>query len=150
MAASSPVSKGDLDQQIDGLFRRQDLLYLEGNAHGRPQHAGAAPKDPRSRRTDSGSGSATSPLVTSRASGTTTTTTTASCTCSKDEFASTGDPMARRASRWVLVTMPFWVARRIHRAQIIDAPGECRYVYVRIGRGEESVFNVDGPGFAKS
>ena len=36
----------------------------------------------------------------------------------------------------------------IHRAQIIDAPEDCRYVFVRIGEGE-SVVNVDGPGFSE-
>ena len=41
----------------------------------------------------------------------------------------------------------FFGRKVIHRAQIIDAPEDCRYVFVRIGHGE-SVINVDGPGFA--
>ena len=41
----------------------------------------------------------------------------------------------------------FFGRKVIHRAQIIDAPEDCRYVFVRIGSGE-SVANVDGPGFA--
>lgn len=40
----------------------------------------------------------------------------------------------------------FFGRRAIHRAQIIDAPEDCRYVFVRIGQGE-SVEHVDGPGF---
>ncbi|UXX83209.1 cupin [Roseovarius pelagicus] len=41
----------------------------------------------------------------------------------------------------------FFGRKVIHHAQIIDAPDNCRYVFVRIGSGE-SVVNVDGPGFA--
>jgi len=41
----------------------------------------------------------------------------------------------------------FFGRKAIHRAQIIEADGDCRYVFVRIGSGE-SVVNVDGPGFA--
>lgn len=41
----------------------------------------------------------------------------------------------------------FFGRKVIHSAQIIDAPEDCRYVFVRIGEGE-SVVNVDGPGFA--
>ncbi|ABD56015.1 Cupin 2 protein [Jannaschia sp. CCS1] len=41
----------------------------------------------------------------------------------------------------------FFGRKVIHRAQIIDAPRTCRYVFVRLGEGE-SVVNVDGPGFA--
>lgn len=41
----------------------------------------------------------------------------------------------------------FFGRKVIHRAQIIDAPEDCKYVFVRIGNGE-SVINVDGPGFA--
>lgn len=41
----------------------------------------------------------------------------------------------------------FFGRKVIHRAQIIDAPENCRYVFVRLGEGE-SVENVDGPGFA--
>ena len=36
----------------------------------------------------------------------------------------------------------------IHRAQILEGRENCRYVFVRIGKGE-SVVNVDGPGFAE-
>lgn len=39
--------------------------------------------------------------------------------------------------------------KAIHRAQIIEATEDCRYVFVRIGEGE-SVVNVEGPGFASS
>ncbi|MCG7522515.1 cupin domain-containing protein [Ruegeria sp. Ofav3-42] len=41
----------------------------------------------------------------------------------------------------------FFGRKVIHRAQIIDAPENCRYIFVRLGEGE-SVENVDGPGFA--
>lgn len=41
----------------------------------------------------------------------------------------------------------FFGRKVIHRAQIIDVPEDCRYVFVRIGQGE-SVVNVEGPGFA--
>lgn len=41
----------------------------------------------------------------------------------------------------------FFGRKVIHRAQIIDAPENCRYVFVRIGSGE-SVVIADGPGFA--
>ena len=41
----------------------------------------------------------------------------------------------------------FFGRKVIHRAQIIDAPENCRYVFVRLGEGE-SIENVDGPGFA--
>lgn len=42
----------------------------------------------------------------------------------------------------------FFGRKVIHHAQIIDAPENCRYVFVRLGEGE-SVVNVDGPGFAR-
>ncbi|MBT2132344.1 cupin domain-containing protein [Aliiroseovarius lamellibrachiae] len=41
----------------------------------------------------------------------------------------------------------FFGRKVIHRAQIIDTPENCRYVFVRLGEGE-SVENVAGPGFA--
>ena len=41
----------------------------------------------------------------------------------------------------------FFGRKVIHRAEIIESEGECRYVFVRIGSGE-SVVNVDRPGFA--
>ncbi len=41
----------------------------------------------------------------------------------------------------------FFGRKAIHRAQILESAGECRYVFVRIGQGE-SVVNVDGPGYA--
>lgn len=37
----------------------------------------------------------------------------------------------------------------IHRAQILEDPEDCRYVFVRLGHGE-SVVAVDGPGPAVS
>lgn len=41
----------------------------------------------------------------------------------------------------------FFGRKVIHRAQIIDAPENCRFLFVRLGKGE-SVVNVDAPGFA--
>ena len=41
----------------------------------------------------------------------------------------------------------FFGRKVIHRAQVIDAPENCRFLFVRLGEGE-SVVNVDGPGIA--
>lgn len=41
----------------------------------------------------------------------------------------------------------FFGRKVVHRAQIVDANENCRYVFVRLGEGE-SVVNVNGPGFA--